>query len=280
VPTALVTDSTAYLPAELIERYSVTVVPLQVLLAGKAFDENEIEPRQVADALRAKTPVTTSRPSPAMFAKAYDALVQGGCDSILSVHLSAEMSGTSASARLAARDVSVPVEVVDSRCLGMGLGYAVASAGQALLDGAEPAEAARAARSRAANSSTCFYVDTLEYLRLGGRIGAASALLGSALAIKPLLRLDDGRIVPVEKARTASRGIARLEQIVLSLVPDGRPVDLAVHHLDAAERAEGLAERLTAQLPHLREMVLAEVGAVVGAHVGPGMLAVVVAPVS
>src|SRR6185437_2419534 len=111
------------------------------------------------------------------------------------------------SARLAAADVSVPVDVVDSRSLGMGLGYAVASAGQALADGADAAQAARVARSRAANSSTCFYVDTLEYLRLGGRIGAASALLGSALAIKPLLRLDDGRIVPVEKARTASRGI-------------------------------------------------------------------------
>jgi DegV family protein with EDD domain len=279
VPVALVTDSTAYLPASVIERHSLTVVPLQVLLAGKAFDENEIEPRQVAEALRARTPVTTSRPSPAMFAAAYGALADDGYDAIVSVHLSAELSGTAASARLAAVDSSVPVEVVDSRCLGMGLGYAVISAAQAVADGAGPAEAARVAQSRAANSSTCFYVDTLEYLRRGGRIGAAGALVGSALAIKPLLRLDDGRIVPLENVRTAARGIARLEQIVRSLVPIERPVDLAVHHLDAGERAEELAARLSAELAHVREMTVAEVGAVVGAHVGPGMLAVVVSPV-
>jgi DegV family protein with EDD domain len=279
MPVALVTDSTAYLSAELVDRYSVVVVPLQVLLAGKAFDENEIEPGVVAQALRARTPVTTSRPSPAMFAAAYERLHAAGFDGVVSVHLSGEMSGTVGSARLAAAESPMEVLVVDSRSLGMGLGYAVMSAGDAIAAGAGVRDAARAAQARAANSSTVFYVDTLDHLRRGGRIGAASALVGSALAIKPLLRLDDGRIVPLENVRTASRGIARLEEIAVGLAPPGRAVDVAVQHLDAADRARSLGERVAAALPDLRELTVCEVGAVVGAHVGPGMLAVVVAPV-
>jgi DegV family protein with EDD domain len=281
VPAALVTDSTAYLPPELVERFAVTVVPLQVLLAGKAFDENEIASRDVAEALRSRTPVTTSRPSPAMFAAAYRRLASAGHDAVVSVHISAEMSGTVSAARAAAADVPVPVEVVDSRCLGMGLGYAVVAAGQALAAERTAAEAATAARARAANTSTCFYVDTLEHLRRGGRIGAAAAALGSTLAIKPLLGLDDGRVVPLEKVRTAARAIARLEEIALSAVPARSRVDLAVHHLDAAERADALAERLASRVGatgQLGDIRVVEVGAVVGAHVGPGMLAVVVAP--
>jgi DegV family protein with EDD domain len=163
----------------------------------------------------------------------------------------------------------------------MGLGYAVVAAGQALAADGTAADSATAARVRAANSSTCFYVDTLEHLRRGGRIGAAAAVLGSTLAIKPLLGLDDGRVVPLEKVRTATRAIARLEEIALTAVPAGRRVDLAVHHLDAAERADALAERVATRAGELGEVGdvrVVEVGAVVGAHVGPGMLAVVVSP--
>jgi DegV family protein with EDD domain len=283
VPVALVTDSTAYLPAALVDRYDVHVVPLQVLIAGQAHDEDQIAAGVVAEALRARTPVTTSRPSPATFEAAYRALGEQGFDAVVSVHMSTEMSGTWASARLAAQEVDLPVEVVDSRSLGMGLGFAVMSAGEAIAGGAAVEEAARAARARAANTMACFYVDTLDYLRQGGRIGAASALVGSALAIKPLLRLDDGRIVPLENVRTSARGIARLEEIAVGLAgrsaaTPGRALDLAVHHLDSADRAAELAEHLKRRLPQTRELVLAEVGAVVGAHVGPGMLAVVLAP--
>ncbi len=120
-------------------------------------------------------------------------------------------------------------------------------------------------------------MDTLEYLRCGGRIGAAQAFLGSALAIKPLLHLVDGRIQPLEKVRTATRAICRLEEIVVEQAGD-RPVDLAVHHLAAPERAAALAARLRARIPAVGEAYVAEVGAVIGAHVGPGLLAVVLAP--
>jgi DegV family protein with EDD domain len=279
VPVALVTDSTAYLPPELLERNGVHVVPLQVLIAGKAYDEDAVAPGVIASALRDRTPVTTSRPSPAAFSTMYSGLAEHGFDSVVSVHLSAEMSGTVASARLAAAESPIPVEVVDSRSLAMGLGFAAMAAARAIAHGSGPVEAARAAAARAANTNAFFYVDTLDHLRRGGRIGAASALLGSALAIKPLLRLDDGRIVPLENVRTSSRGIARLEEIAASLAGE-RSVDVAVQHLGAPEQAIGLAQRLTARLPALSLMVESEVGAVVGAHVGPGLLAVVIAPAS
>lgn len=120
-------------------------------------------------------------------------------------------------------------------------------------------------------------MDTLDYLRRGGRIGAAQALLGSALAVKPLLRLGGGRIEPLEKVRTASKAIARLEEIVVERAAAG-PVDIAVHHLAAAERAEALADRLRRRVPGLAELLVSEVGAVIGAHTGPGLLGVVLSP--
>lgn len=283
MPVALVTDSTAYLPAELVARHDIHVVPLQVLIAGQAHNENDVPPGVVAAALRDRTPVTTSRPSPAAFAELYAELARRGYDSVVSVHLSAEMSGTYASAHLAADAASIPVEVVDSRSLAMGLGFAVIAAAEAVSAGGSSGDAARAAAARAANTAACFYVDTLEHLRRGGRIGAASALLGSALAIKPLLGLDDGRIVPRENVRTSARAIARLEEIAVELAAggrarDSRQVDLAVHHLGAAQAAANLADHLAGRVPGLVDLVQSEVGAVVGAHVGPGMLAVVVAP--
>ncbi|MBX6766445.1 MAG: DegV family EDD domain-containing protein, partial [Actinomadura rubrobrunea] len=122
-----------------------------------------------------------------------------------------------------------------------------------------------------------FYVDTLEHLRRGGRIGAAATLLGSALMVKPLLGIVDGRIVPVEKVRTASRAVARLEELAVDFAGD-RPVDVGVQHLSAAHRAEALAARLRDRIPRVGDVHVGEVGPVIGAHVGPGMLGVVIAP--
>ncbi|MEV7926280.1 DegV family protein [Kitasatospora sp. NPDC088264] len=275
---ALVTDSTAYLPQETLDRYGITVVPLSVAVGDAVLCEGvEISPKDVAEALRDKQRVTTSRPNPEAFAAAYRAAAEAGAKGIVSVHISGELSGTVEAARLAAAEAPVPVRVVDSRLVGMALGYAVLAAAEAIADGRDLAEAAEAATRRAAVTSGFFYVDTLEHLRRGGRIGAARALLGSALAVKPLLHLDGGRIEPLEKVRTASRAIARLEEIAVERSGGGE-VDITVHHLAAEERAEPLAERLRARVPGLRELYVGEVGAVIGAHVGPGLLAVVVAP--
>lgn len=280
---ALVTDSTAMLPAPLAEERGITVVPLQVVIGAKSYDEGvdpEATPATIAEALRAYTPVSTSRPTPAVFLEAYRRAAAEGADGVLSVHLSGEVSGTFESAQLAAREASVPVLTVDTRQLGMATGYAVLAAADA-LDAGRPAEAAAgAALARAGATTSLFYVDTLEYLRRGGRIGAAAAVLGSALAVKPLLTVTDGRIRPLEKVRTSSRALARLEELAVAAAVDQK-VDLAVAHLSAEDRAQELATRLGTRLAanlEGREVFVGEVGAVIGAHVGPGMVAVVVAP--
>jgi DegV family protein with EDD domain len=276
---AIVTDSTSYLPADLVSEHGIRVVPLQVVIGGSAYDESgATTSATVAEALRTRTPVTTSRPAPAAFLDAYEQAANQGCDGIVSIHLSADISGTHESATLAARDSPVPTRVVDSRSLGMGLGFAVLSAAEAAAAGeASLDEIAAVAAKRAAASMVVFYVDTLEHLRRGGRIGAGAAFLGSALAVKPLLRLVDGRIEPLEKVRTSVKAIARLEEISVTHAGDA-DVDIAVAHLANPDRARTLADRLRERLPRLGMLQVSEVGAVVGAHVGPGMLSVVVAP--
>ena len=275
---AIVTDSTAYLPGSVVSEHGIRVVPLQVMIGGTAYDEGvDVTSTTVAEALRSWTPVSTSRPGPYAFLEAYEQAAKDGCDGVVSVHLSGEMSGTYESALLAARDAPVPVRVVDTRSLGMGLGYAVVTAADTAREGAGVDEVAAAAEKRASATSAVFYVDTLEYLRRGGRIGAGAAFLGSALAVKPLLHLVDGHIEPLEKVRTAGRAIARLEEVAAGHAGDAE-VDLAVHHLANPDRAQALADRLRQRIANLHHLHVSEVGAVVGAHVGPGMLAVVVAP--
>jgi DegV family protein with EDD domain len=276
---AIVTDSTAYLPQQAIDQHQVSVVPLSVVVGDTVLTEGvEIVPKDIAEALRAKQRLTTSRPNPETFAAAYRAAAESGATGVVSVHLSTELSGTGDAARLAAAEAPIPVRVVDSRLVGMALGYAVLAAADARDAGLDLDGVVAAAQRRAADTRGFFYVDTLEHLRRGGRIGTARALVGSALAVKPLLHLEAGRIEPLEKVRTASRAIARLEEIAVEYAGE-RAVDITVHHLAAEERAEPLAARLRERVPGLRELYVGEVGAVIGAHVGPGLLAVVVAPV-
>jgi DegV family protein with EDD domain len=224
--------------------------------------------------------VSTSRPAPAHLAEVYAKVAAEGADEILSVHLSAEMSGTYESALLAARESPVPVTVVDSRQVGVATGYAAMSAADVLDAGGSPADAADAARRRAESATALFYVDTLEYLRRGGRIGAAAAILGGALSVKPLLRIEDGRVVNLDRVRTSARALSRLEDLIVEAAGD-LPVDLCVSHLANPDRADDLAGRLADRLGDNlagREVWCGELGAVLGAHVGPGMVAVCVAP--
>ncbi|WP_327044716.1 DegV family protein [Microbispora sp. NBC_01189] len=275
---AVVTDSTAYLGAEATGRWNVTVVPVKVILGGHEIDDvTPFDAVLLTHALEGRSPVVTSRPSPERFAEAYERAAAGGATEIVSVHLSGALSGTVDSARLAARGAPVPVQVVDSRSIAMGLGFAVLAAARAAGAGAPAAEVAAMASRRAAASDTVFYVDTLEYLRRGGRIGRVANLLGSALSIKPLLRLADGEITVLEKVRTASRALARLEDLVVEGAGE-RPVDIAVQHLMAPERAEALMKGLTARLPRLVRMWVLEIGPVLGAHTGPGVLGVTITP--
>jgi DegV family protein with EDD domain len=273
---AIVTDSTAYLPDDVIAEHRVTVVPLQVAMDGDVRDEGRAQAHVgTGHGVRDWRSVTTSRPSPERFERAYDEAAGHGASAIVSVHLSGEMSGTLDGARLAADGARVPVTVVDSRSIGMGLGFAVMAAAEVAAAGAGPAEVADAAVRRARATRSLFYVDTLEHLRRGGRIGAAASLVGSALKTKPLLHIIDGRIAPLEKVRTSSRALARLAELAVGIAGD-REVDLAVQHVAAAGRADTLASHLRSTVPRLRELHVGEAGPVVGAHVGPGMLGIVV----
>jgi DegV family protein with EDD domain len=277
---AVVTDSTAYLPAALVEQYDVEVVPLYVVLAGRSGREgSDVTPDEVARALAARGgQVSTSRPTPGDFIAAYRRRLDAGATRIVSVHLSGELSSTGDAARLAASQVGEHlVTVLDSRSAAMGTGFAVLAAARVAAEGGSPEQVAAAARETAAAARVFFVVDTLDHLRHGGRIGSAAALLGGALAVKPVLHMVEGRVVALEKVRTSSRALHRIVQRALDAAGSA-PVGVAVHHLAAPERAERLAEQLAARLPDVRELHVSELGAAVGAHVGPGAVGVVIAP--
>ncbi|AOS62464.1 DegV family protein [Actinoalloteichus hymeniacidonis] len=276
---AIVTDSTAHLPEGFAERYRVRVVPLHVLVDGRSRrDCVDVGPKELAADLRAHRLVTTSRPTPSEFAAVYRELLRDGAEMIVSVHLSADLSGTWDAAWFAAEELgSDRIKVIDSRSTGMGLGYAVLSAAIAAGSGADGHEAARIAEETALRTRAFFCLDTLEYLRRGGRIGTAAAFLGTALAVRPLLHVDDGGIVPLEKVRTSARALTRLVDHVVETAGSG-DVGVAVHHLDAPERAVELASRIEERVPGCRACLISELGAVIGAHTGPGVLGAVVLP--
>jgi DegV family protein with EDD domain len=278
MPVAVVTDSTAYLPAELAGTYELTVVPLTVVINGaEGIEGLEIQPAEVARALSARrSSVSTSRPAPSQFVEAYRSLFDAGATGVVSVHLSAKLSGTYEAAVLAAAEIGAGVEVVDSGTTAMGLGFAALAAATAARQGHDLDSVRREAADHASRVSTLFYVDTLEFLRRGGRIGAASALLGTALSVKPILHVVDGAIVVREKVRTAGRALAKLVDLSVEAAGEGE-VDIAVHHLEAPDRATALADALIVRLgDRLRDCYITEVGAVVAAHVGPGLAGVVV----
>ncbi|MCW2581004.1 MAG: degV family protein [Blastococcus sp.] len=280
MPVAVVTDSSAYLPDELIEGYGIHIVPLYVILAGRSGREGwDVRPDDVAKALATRgQKVSTSRPTPGDFVAAYRSALDAGADHLVSVHLSSELSGTCDAARLAATQVGEHiVTVVDSRSAAMGAGFAVLAAARSAAAGAAASEVAETARTIAAATRTFFVVDTLEHLRRGGRIGSAAAFLGSALAVKPVLHVQDGRVVPLEKVRTSARALNRLVQRAVEAAGEG-PVSIAVHHLAAPDKAERLAAELRDRLPQLRELHVSGLGAAIGAHVGPGAVGIVVAP--
>jgi len=276
---AVVTDSTAFSDPEVAASLGVHVVPLQVVIGAEShedFGPDAVTPEMLAEALRTFTPLSTSRPNPENFLVLYEALADQGFTAIISIHLSSQLSGTVESARIAASACSVPVQVIDSGLVGSATGAVVEAAVTARDDGSRAEAICDVAQRRADNTEVLFYVDTLEYLRRGGRINTAAALVGQALAMKPILKIKDGRVVQHERVRTAARALARLEELAVQAADDA-PVSVSVAHLESPDRGAQLAahlqERLGEQLAD-REVALEQVGAVIGAHVGPGMVAV------
>lgn len=275
---AVVTDSTASLDPDDAAREGITVVPTTVIIGARVYTEGvDVTSRMIADALRDGVPVSTSRPSPETFQSVYDALAANGVDEIVSVHLSSRVSGTVDAARLAAGRVDVPVHVVDTMQAGLATGFAAGCAARARDAGENTAAMVAAAEHSARSATVLLYVDSLEYLRRGGRIGRAAALFGQALAVKPILTLEDGQVTPLEKVRTSSKALARLEALAVEKVASlAGDYDIGIQHLANDEVAASIAASIAGTLG--RPMLpVDEVGADVGAHVGPGMIAVTVA---
>ncbi len=283
VRTAVVTDSAAALPAEWVKDFAadgrLTVVPMPVMVGEEIYGEGEDDITDIiAVALATGRPVKTSRPSPGQFEHAYLAALRRGFEAVVSVHISGALSGTADSARLAATRVGIPVEVIDSKTVGMALGMGVQSAVVAAADGRPAAEVRQFAEERMDHTRVYFYVPSLEQLRRGGRIGAAASMWGTMFAIKPILAVVDGKIVPLEKVRSAAKAVARLEEIVVADAA-ARPAGqarLAVHHFGNPGGASELAARLAAALPGAPQAQISSLPAVLAAHAGLGVLAVIV----
>ncbi|MCG9969552.1 DegV family protein [Pelotomaculum terephthalicicum JT] len=274
----IATDSTADLPPELINEYGITVVPLKVIFSGcePLLDGVEIDTVEFYRRLAENREMpATSQPTPAEFAAAYGKLsAKGG--KIISIHLSSKLSGTCQSARMAKEMVSgVDIEVIDSKLASMGLGLVVLEAAAAARAGKSKEEILDVINKLIPKIQVFFIVDSLDYLVRGGRIGKAQAFLGTILNIKPLLYLKEGIVNPHEKVRGKTRAIDRLVEIVEETAGNQKIKCSLVHGNDPAG-VEQLRQKLAAKL-NCDEPVVTGLGAVIGTHVGPGVLGIVFA---
>ena len=276
---AIVTDSTACLHPDDAGREGIAVVPLKVIIGEETFTEGcGLAGDVIADALKEKKAVSTSRPTPEEFLEVYESLAAGGAEEIVSIHLSAKVSGTLDAATVAGKRSPVPVTVVDSTQIGLALGFAAGRAARARDAGGVASSMAAAARSAGESSTTLVYVDTLEYLRRGGRVGALGALVGSALAVKPILTVRDGGLIPLERVRTSAKAMARLEALTVEAAAAAESgFDIGVQHLAAQDVADAFAQKVAVALGRDR-VAVDEISAVLGAHVGPGTVSVSLTP--
>jgi DegV family protein with EDD domain len=273
---AIVTDSSAYPPVDLVEKYDIHVVPLILMMGDKTWQDGvDIDPPAFYELLRnSKDFPTSSQPSVATFEDLFLDLSRE-MEGIVAVLLSEELSGTLDSARAAAANLpDLPIELIDSRGCSMMTGFPLLAAARAAAAGGDLQTVADAARALIGRVHMYFIVDTLEYLHRGGRIGTATRLLGSALDIKPILQVKDGIVQAVTKVRTRRRALVTLHELVDSHLSEGDKVHMAVFNVAAPEEAARLSQQLEARF-HPVEMIETECSPVMGAHGGPGMVGVV-----
>jgi DegV family protein with EDD domain len=283
MPVAVVTDSTHYLPADVLARHGVHVVSLYVKRGDTLERESEIADLDAFyERLRSASDVpTTSQPSVGDFLAVYEPLLAAGHD-IVSIHLSGAVSGTHGSALqarddLAERGLGDRVAVLDSRSGAAGLGLVAIAAATRAATGAPLDEVAAHAAAASEQMRIWFCLDTLEYLRRGGRVGGAQAWIGGALKIKPILTVD-GEIKPVERVRTAGRAFQRMVDHLETMHDEG--VDgWLVQHIQAPGEAQRLVDR-GRELFGTEPLFVSEVGPVIGVYLGPGMIGVAGIPTS
>ncbi|MFJ6097573.1 DegV family protein [Williamsia muralis] len=268
----IVTDSSARLPAPIRERYRIEQVPMHVLTADQDLleDVDDIGPDIFND-----PQTTTSGVSPADLQAAYEKAVDlSDGDGVIAVHLSRRFSGTWGSARLAAEKFQGRIRVVDSRTVGLGVGFAAIAAAQTAETGADMDRAYEAAIRVGSTTECLLCVQQLENLRSSGRIGATTRLFASALAIKPILRVVDGTLALKEKQRTMSKAIAKMIDTAVD-VAERRPITLGVQHCDAPELAEQIIDSLQSKLT-ITSLVQSDLGPVLSRHVGSGAVGIAV----
>ncbi len=271
--TVIITDSTAYIPAPLVQQHGIHVVPLTLVWGNETFhDGTEITPPEFYKRLKtAKVMPSTSQTTPEEFKKEFAPILAAG-DSILAILISSQLSGTVDSAVQAKAEFpNAPIEIVDTLTTAMALGYCALAAARAAKDGAGLADAAAVARRAVDSSGVIFVVDTLEFLRRGGRIGGAAAFVGTALNMKPLLTVKDGKVDALDKVRTKGKATARMLDIVEERIGSRRPLRIASLQAAAEEEAKALLETAGKRFSP-DESVFSEVSPVIGTHVGPGTI--------
>ena len=272
---ALITDSTAYIPRDWIDKYGIKVAPSVVIWDGEELrDWYDITAEEFFNRLeKSSTLPTTSQPTPAYFKSIYDDLVAEGKD-ILGVHISHKLSGTFSSAEQAkAMLPEANIENVDTLSASMGEGWPLLMAVRATQDGKTLAECKQIVEEASKHTGILLTVNTLEFLHRGGRIGGAKRLLGSALNLKPLLQVVDGQIEPAENVRTRKKSLNRLAELAIERIGDQRPIYMAAIHANALEDAEMVLEQVSKQLP-LKEQIVTNVAPTVGTHTGPGTVGI------
>ena len=271
--TFVITDSTAYIPEPLVKQHGLQIVPLTVVWGNETFrDGVDITPPEFYKRLKtAKVMPSTSQTTPDEFKRVFAPILEAG-DSILAVLISSKLSGTVDSAVQAkAAFPGASIEIVDTYTTAMALGFCALAAARAVQSGAGLAEAAQVARKAVECSGVIFVVDTLEFLHRGGRIGGASAFLGTALNMKPLLTLHEGKVEAIAKVRTKRKATERMLDIIEERIGSRTPVRIGTLQAAAEEEARELLKTSEARF-HPVESVFSEVSPVIGTHVGPGTI--------
>jgi DegV family protein with EDD domain len=270
VTVVVVTDASSRLPTELLEKWAIRVVPLHILLDGDDLRDGVDEIPEDVYRLHA----TTAAATPAELANVYqEALADSGGDGVVAVHISSALSGTYGNAERTAADLDPAVRVIDSRSAAMGTGFSALAAARAAAAGGDLDTVAEAASSAVARSHAFMVVHRLDNLRRSGRIGGAKAWLGTALALKPLLRVDDGKLVLAQRVRTVSNATAAMIDRVCEIVGGGAAA-LAVHHVANPDGAKEVAATLARRLPACEPAIVTPLGPVLALHVGAGAVAV------
>lgn len=274
----VVTDSGSDLALEIQERLGIHVVPLTVQFGSEIFkDGEEISAEQFFARLKTEVEMpSTCQPSPADFVAMYEKIAQPG-DTIISIHLSSKMSGTYQSAVLASTmlDSGIKVKLIDSKSASMGLGLAAVTAAEGVQAGKDIDEILTDVQHTIDHLQIYFIVDTLEFLKKNGRIGAASALVGTMLSIKPILTVADGEVAPFEKIRGKAKALKRVRELAQEFqqkFPERR-IRAALSHATTPEEAGRMVEELSLMLRVEGDVLVGKIGPTIGVHTGPGVIA-------